>query len=99
MGRELREVFAPEPYLAITWQVNNFCNFSCSYCNPGNWAGDNPNNGNLDLYIAHLDEICKRYKKAGYKNFNSFSLAVSLLHGVTLFLFANGFMRTCLMLL
>ncbi len=72
MGRELKEVFAPEPYLAITWQVNNFCNFSCSYCNPGNWAGDNPNNGNLDVYIKNLDEIVKRYKKAGYKNFKFF---------------------------
>ena len=72
MGPELKEVFAPEPYLAITWQVNNFCNFSCSYCNPGNWAGDNPNNGNLDVYIKNLDEIVKRYKDAGYKNFKFF---------------------------
>jgi len=30
------------PYVNITWQVNDFCNFKCKYCNPGNWAGMNP---------------------------------------------------------
>ena len=54
MGRKLIAIEAPEQYLAITWQVNNFCNFRCSYCNPGNWAGENPNNGNLDIYINNL---------------------------------------------
>ena len=29
------------PYISITWQVSDFCNFKCSYCNPGNWAGKN----------------------------------------------------------
>lgn len=72
MGRELREVFAPEPYLAVTWQVNNFCNFRCSYCNPGNWGGENPNNGNLDIYLKNLSTIVSRYQKAGYKHFKFF---------------------------
>ena len=72
MGRELREVFAPEPYLAVTWQVNNFCNFRCSYCNPGNWGGENPNNGNLDIYLKNLSTIVSRYQQAGYKNFKFF---------------------------
>ena len=72
MERELLAIEAPEPYVAITWQVNNFCNFKCSYCNPGNWAGENPNNGNLDLYIKNLESIVKTYTDAGYKNFKFF---------------------------
>ena len=72
MGRKLIAVEAPEPYLAVTWQVNNFCNFRCSYCNPGNWAGENPNNGNLDLYIQNLSTIIQKYKDVGYRNFKFF---------------------------
>lgn len=72
MGRQLIAVTAPEPYLAVTWQVNNFCNFRCSYCNPGNWGGENPNNGNLDIYLKNLSEIISKYKKAGYKHFKFF---------------------------
>ena len=72
MGRKLIAIEAPEPYLAVTWQVNNFCNFSCSYCNPGNWAGANPNNGNLDIYINNLKVIIDKYKAAGYKHFKFF---------------------------
>ena len=47
MGKKLIAIEAPEPYLAITWQVNNFCNYQCSYCNPGNWGGTDRNEGNL----------------------------------------------------
>jgi organic radical activating enzyme len=72
VGRELIAIETPEPYLAITWQVNNYCNFSCSYCNPGNWAGANPNNGNLDLYIQNLSAIVEKYKRVGYKHFKFF---------------------------
>ena len=72
MGRKLVAIEAPEPYLAITWQVNNFCNFRCSYCNPGNWAGENPNNGNLDIYINNLRAIIDKYVDIGYKNFKFF---------------------------
>ena len=72
MGRKLIAIEAPEPYLAITWQVNNFCNFRCSYCNPGNWAGENPNNGNLDIYINNLKAIIDKYIDIGYKNFKFF---------------------------
>jgi len=72
VGRKLIAVEAPEPYLAVTWQVNNFCNFRCSYCNPGNWAGENPNNGNLDLYIQNLSTIIQKYKDVGYRNFKFF---------------------------
>lgn len=72
MGRKLIAIEAPDPYLAVTWQVNNFCNFRCSYCNPGNWGGANPNNGNLDIYINNLKEIIDRYTSIGYKNFKFF---------------------------
>jgi len=72
VGRKLIAIEAPEQYLAITWQVNNFCNFRCSYCNPGNWAGENPNNGNLDIYINNLKAIIDKYLDIGYKNFKFF---------------------------
>lgn len=72
MGKELISIFAPEPYLAITWQVNNFCNFKCSYCNPGNWGGSHRNDDNLDLYLANLDTIIQRYQSVGYKHYKFF---------------------------
>lgn len=70
--KKLIAIEAPEPYLAVTWQVNNFCNFRCSYCNPGNWGGANPNNGNLDIYINNLKSIIDKYLSIGYKNFKFF---------------------------
>jgi organic radical activating enzyme len=61
-----------EAYLSITWQVNNFCNFQCSYCNPGNWAGDSKNNGNLDAYKKNVMDIFRQYEVRGYKYFKIF---------------------------
>jgi len=72
MGRKLIAIEAPEPYIAVTWQVNNFCNFRCSYCNPGNWGGTDRNDDNLDLYIANLSAIISRYKESGYKGYKFF---------------------------
>jgi organic radical activating enzyme len=72
LGKKLIAIEAPEPYVAITWQVNNFCNFKCSYCNPGNWGGSNRNEGNLDKYLENLGIIVNRYRSAGYKNFKFF---------------------------
>lgn len=72
VGRRLIAIEAPQPYLAITWQVNNFCNYQCSYCNPGNWGGTDMNNSHLELYIENLGIIINRYKEAGYKNFKFF---------------------------
>jgi organic radical activating enzyme len=72
LGKKLIAIEAPEPYLAVTWQVNNFCNYQCSYCNPGNWGGANRNDGNLSTYLSNLDIIIKRYEDAGYKNFKFF---------------------------
>ena len=61
-----------EPYACLTWQVNNFCNFQCSYCNPGNWAGDNRNNGDLELYKNNTRKIFQTYQDRGYKHFKIF---------------------------
>lgn len=72
MGPKLIAIEAPEPYLAVTWQVNNYCNFRCSYCNPGNWGGTDTNDGNLDIYLANLGVIIDRYKSSGYKHFKFF---------------------------
>lgn len=72
MGKKLISIFAPEPYLAVTWQVNNFCNFKCSYCNPGNWGGSHRNDDNLDVYLKNLEIIIDRYKSVGYKHYKFF---------------------------
>ena len=72
MGAKLIAIEAPEPYLAVTWQVNNYCNFKCSYCNPGNWGGTDLNNDNLGKYLENLSIIIGRYKAKGYKNFKFF---------------------------
>ena len=61
-----------EPYATITWQVNNFCNFQCTYCNPGNWAGTDRNNGSLDAYKKNVREIFQQYQDKGYKYFKIF---------------------------
>lgn len=74
MGEQERivAISAPEKYLAVTWQVNNFCNYSCSYCNPGNWIGDARNETNLELYIENLNTLIDRYTAEGYKHFKFF---------------------------
>jgi len=70
--KQLIAVEAPDKYLSITWQVNNFCNYSCSYCNPGNWLGDFRNEGELSTYLKNLDIIIERYQEEGYENFKFF---------------------------
>ena len=40
-------------YLSVTWQVNNFCNYKCSYCNEGNWSGTHKND-DTEKYIDFL---------------------------------------------
>jgi organic radical activating enzyme len=72
VGKKLISIEAPQPYLAVTWQVNNFCNYKCSYCNPGNWGGSHRNEENLDVYLKNLETIINRYKSVGYKNFKFF---------------------------
>lgn len=60
------------PYMSLTWQVNNFCNYQCSYCNPGNWAGSSRNNGSLDTYIKNVRNIFQQYQDRGYEHFKIF---------------------------
>jgi organic radical activating enzyme len=72
MGQELIAIEAPSPYLAVTWQVNNFCNYRCSYCNPGNWGGTARNEGNLETYLNNLETIISKYHAVGYKGFKFF---------------------------
>ena len=61
-----------EKYMSLTWQVNNFCNFRCSYCNSGNWSGENPNLGNLEKYKTNLKSMFDQYKSKGYTHFKVF---------------------------
>jgi organic radical activating enzyme len=70
--KKLIAITSKSKYMAVTWQVNNYCNFKCSYCNPGNWAGTDMNNGNLGLYLYNLEEIITKYKTAGYEHFKFF---------------------------
>ena len=70
--KKLIKITNNEKYLDITWQVNNYCNFKCSYCNPGNYSGTDANNGNLDGYIGSLQVITDKYREAGYENFKFF---------------------------
>ena len=60
------------PYVSITWQVNNFCNYRCSYCNEGNWSGSHRNENNLDVLLSNLKNILDHYRSAGYVNFKFF---------------------------
>jgi organic radical activating enzyme len=72
MGPRLIAIESKAPYLAVTWQVNNFCNFRCSYCNPGNYSGSFRNDSDLEKYISNLKVIIRKYKDVGYKNFKFF---------------------------
>lgn len=73
MGQvKLTKIKPNEKYLDITWQVSNFCNFRCSYCNPGNYEGSERNDDNLEQYIQSLKIITDRYRNEGYENFKFF---------------------------
>lgn len=58
-----------KPYVAITWQVNNFCNYRCSYCNEGNWSGSYTNENKIDILLSNLDKIIKYFQDNGYVYF------------------------------
>lgn len=71
-SKRLIEIRPTEKYLDVVWQVSNFCNFKCSYCNPGNWSGTDRNDDNLEKYLENLKVITDRYLKLGYQNFKFF---------------------------
>lgn len=58
-----------KPYVAITWQVNNFCNYRCSYCNEGNWSGTYTNEDRIDVLIENLNKVITHYQNNGYVYF------------------------------
>ena len=58
-------------YLSVTWQVNNWCNYKCSYCNEGNWSGTHKNE-DTDKYIQFLDKLITRFQYKGYDSFKFF---------------------------
>lgn len=72
----MNELFKITPvednYMSLTWQVNNFCNFQCTYCNPGNWSGTSRNNGNLESYKRNVRNIFQQYQDKGYRYFKIF---------------------------
>lgn len=58
-----------EPYLTILWQVSNWCNFKCSYCNEYSNGGDYKNNDRVDASIEVFESIIKTYQAQGIENF------------------------------
>jgi len=63
---------AKDKWITIAWQVNDFCNFRCSYCNEWNWAGRNKNEHDIPLIIETLEKIVKYYQNKGYRYFKLF---------------------------
>lgn len=72
--KNLIAIDTPNRYLSVTWQVNNFCNFRCSYCNPGNWSGTNKFGEPelLEVFINNFEFIISKYEKIGYTGFKFF---------------------------
>ncbi len=58
-------------YASVTWQVSDVCNYSCSYCNPGNF-GARHRNLDTEAYIRSIDEMLSFFRARGYKNFRFF---------------------------
>ena len=48
MKRLTKIIPAKEKWLSIVWQVNDFCNFRCTYCNEGNWGGRHRHENDID---------------------------------------------------
>ncbi len=63
---------AKDKWVSIVWQVNDWCNFRCTYCSEWNWAGRNKNEENIDLIVNTLEKIVKHYQLKGYKYFKLF---------------------------
>ena len=64
-----------DSYINITWQVSDFCNFKCSYCNPGNWAGNNTKKNtaeDFDKIVENLNIVLTQYESRGYLGFKFF---------------------------
>lgn len=63
---------AKDKWCSIVWQVNDWCNFRCSYCNEWNWAGRNKNEEELNIIIDTFEKIIDHYQSLGYRYFKLF---------------------------
>jgi len=60
---------AKDKWVSIVWQVNDWCNFRCTYCSEWNWAGRNKNDSDIPLIVDTLERIMLHYKAKGYEYF------------------------------
>ena len=60
---------AKDKWISIVWQVNDWCNFRCTYCSEWNWAGRNKNDKDINLIVHTLEKIMLHYKDNGYRYF------------------------------
>lgn len=60
-----------EKFANIVWQVSDVCNFRCSYCNPGNWGGAQPN-VDTKAYLKSLKKLISQFKEQDYTTFKIF---------------------------
>ena len=60
---------AKDKWVSLVWQVNDWCNFRCTYCSEWNWAGRNKNEDDINLIVSTLERIMLHYKDKGYKYF------------------------------
>ena len=69
----MQDIIAIQPrkkrYLTINWQVNNWCNFKCSYCNVFSNGGDYKNNDKIDQSIRVFEQLIRQYQRKGINNF------------------------------
>lgn len=63
---------AKEKWCSIVWQVNDWCNFRCSYCNEWNWGGRNKNEDEVEVIVETLERIIEHYQSKGYRYFKLF---------------------------
>jgi organic radical activating enzyme len=64
-----------QPYVNITWQVNDFCNYKCKYCNPGNWAGLGPKHDeevDFEKITTNMEKIISHFENKGTKGYKFF---------------------------
>lgn len=52
-------------YATILWQVSDWCNFKCSYCNDFHNGGNYKNNKFIDTMLQNLEHIINLYKSNG----------------------------------
>lgn len=61
-----------DKWVSIVWQVNDWCNFRCTYCSEWNWGGRHKNEQDVDLIVNTLEKIIKHYQDKGYRYFKLF---------------------------